>query len=424
MVTIRRVTFKLYPKKSAENKLHYARKAHCDLYNAALSHRKTQYKQFGNSISYFDQQNSLPAFKEELPEYKEFGSHTLQATLKRVDFGFQRFFKGLGKYPRFKKRRNYRGWTYPDQAGWKVHPHLRSGDGKNGYLELKDLGLKIQMRGQARTWGVPNTCTIFWDGKDWYCSITVQCEPTRETGKGAIGLDFGCKVAVATSNGKFIEATKFQAQAQEKVNQLSKNLRRKRRPEKGKVKASRRWKKHQKQISKVKRKVSNKRHDWSHQVATQIVSDNSMVATEKLTLKGMTRKAKGKGKKQKAGLNRSLLDVAIGMTKDNIKYKVEEAGGIYTEISTRTVKPTQRCSKCWKLTKKNLSDRVHHCQHCSHSEDRDINAAQVMLEAALRGTGRASSDAEPSSSTSCGSMRQLGAKKRQKPQAQSKAACE
>ncbi|QDZ39265.1 transposase [Euhalothece natronophila Z-M001] len=244
MVTTRRVTFKLYPKKSAENKLHYARKGHCDLYNAALSHRKTQYKQFGNSVNYFDQQNSLPEFKEGLPEYKEFGSHTLQATLKRVDFGFQRFFKGLGKYPRFKARRRYRGWTYPDQAGWKVHS-----DGKNGYLELKDLGLTIQMRGQARTWGTPNTCTIFWDGKNWYASITVQCEPTRDTGFGAIGLDFGCKVAVATSNGEFIEAPKSQAKAQEKVNQLSKNLRRKRRPEKGKVKASRRWKKHQKQIS-------------------------------------------------------------------------------------------------------------------------------------------------------------------------------
>jgi len=344
--------------------------------------------------------------KEGLPEYKEFGSHTLQATLKRVDFGFQRFFKGLGKYPRFKKRRNYRGWTYPDKAGWKA-----SSDGKNGYLELKDLGLKIKMRGQARTWGTPNTCTIFWDGKDWYASITVQCEPSRETGKGAIGLDFGCKVAVATSNGEFIEAPKFQTKAQEKVNQLSKNLRRKRKPEKGKVRASRRWKKHQKQISRVKRKVSNKRHDWSHQVAAQIVSSNSMVATEKLTLKGMTRKAKGKGKKQKAGLNRSLLDVAMGMTKDNIKYKVEEASGIYTEVPTRTVKPTQRCAKCWKLTKKTLSDRVHHCQHCGHSGDRDINAAQVMLEAALRGTGRASSDVESSSSTSCGSMRQLGAKK-------------
>ncbi|NBD14782.1 MAG: transposase [Cyanobacteria bacterium] len=369
MATTGRITFKLYPNQSAEQKLHYARKAHCDLYNAALSNRKVQYQKFGNSVNYFDQQNSLPDFKEELKEYKQFGSHTLQATLKRVDFAFQRFFKGLGKYPKFKAKRKYRGWTYPCSAGWKAHT-----EGKHGYLELRDLGLKIRMRGQARTWGKPTTCTIVWDGQKWYASITVKCEPIRETRTGAIGLDFGCKSAIATSDGEFIEAPRFQAKAKTKENRLSKKLRRKRRPEKRRVKASRRWKKYQKQISKVKKKVANQRHDWSHQVAAQIVSSNSLVATEQLKLKGMTRKAKGKGKPQKAGLNRSMLDVAIGMTKDNLKYKVEEAGGIYTEAPTRTLKPTQRCAKCWEITKKTLSDRIHHCQHCGHCEDRDINA--------------------------------------------------
>ncbi|WP_041596119.1 RNA-guided endonuclease TnpB family protein [Halothece sp. PCC 7418] len=412
MVTTRRITFRLYPNKSAVSKLHYARKAHCDLYNAALSNRKVQYQRFGNSVSYFDQQNSLPAFKEELPEYKEFGSHSLQATLKRVDFAFQRFFKGLAKYPKFKAKRKYRGWTYPCRSGWKAHT-----EGKHGYLELKDLGLKIRMRGQARTWGKPTTCTIVWDGQNWYASITVKCEPVRETGTGAIGLDFGCKSAIAGSNGDFIEAPKFQTRAKTKENRLNKKLRRKRRPEKRKVKASRRWKKYQKQISKVKRKVANQRHDWSHQVASQIVSSNSLVATEQLNLKGMTRKAKAKGKRQKTGLNRSMLDVAIGMTKDNLKYKVEEAGGIYSEAPTRTLKPTQRCAKCWEITKKTLSDRVHHCQHCDHQEDRDINAAQVMLEWA-RGQELSSSDVELPTSVDCGSMGKVGAKKRQKPQAQ------
>ena len=238
MATTRRTTFKLYPKKFANQKLHYARKSHCDLYNAAVSNRKVQYKRFGNSVNYFDQQNCLPEFKKEIPEYQEFGSHTLQATLKRVDFAFQRFVNGLAKYPKFKAKRRYRGWTYPDGAGWKVHTK-----GKHGYLELKDLGLKIRMRGQARTWGKATTCTIIWDGKDWYASITVKCEPTRETGTGAIGLDFGCKSAIADSNGNFIEAPRFQAKGIEKERKLSKGFRRKRKPEKGKIKASRRWKK-------------------------------------------------------------------------------------------------------------------------------------------------------------------------------------
>ncbi len=208
--------------------------------------------------------------------------------------------------------------------------------------------------------------------------------PSQEGGEGGwVGLDFGCKVAIATSDGEFIEAPKFQAKAAQKVKQLSKQLRKKRRPEKRKTKASRRWRKAQGKISKVQSQVANQRHDWSHKVAAQIVSGNSLVATEKLTpkvpplasLKGMTRKGKGKRKRPKAGLNRSLLDVAIGMTKDAIKYKVIEAGGVYLEAPTQKLKPTQRCAKCWETTKKTSRLRVHVCHHCGHQEDRDINAA-------------------------------------------------
>jgi putative transposase len=60
----RRVTFRLYPKPSAENKLYWARKMHKELYNAAIANRKTQYERFGQSVSYYEQQKSLPAFKE------------------------------------------------------------------------------------------------------------------------------------------------------------------------------------------------------------------------------------------------------------------------------------------------------------------------------------------------------------------------
>ena len=131
MSITRRVTFRLYPSASQNKKLHYWRKLHKLLYNACVSHRITQYKRFGNSINYFDQQNALPEFKQCWIEYKELGSHALQATVKRVDFAFQRFFKLKSGYPKFKSSVRYRGWTYPCKAGWKACT-----SGKNGYLKL------------------------------------------------------------------------------------------------------------------------------------------------------------------------------------------------------------------------------------------------------------------------------------------------
>ncbi len=189
------------------------------------------------------------------------------------------------------------------------------------------------MRGQARTWGKPTTCTIVYRSGKWYASITVKCIPERSTGTEAIGLDFGCKTAIADSNGNKISPPRFLANASEKINQVSKQLRRKRKPEKRKCKASRRWKKVQKKISKLKKKVAQQRQNWVHHQAVEIVSSNSLIATEKLNLKNMTRKAKkgSKRKRQKTGLNRSILDIGIGMLKSAIVYKAKEAGAIYLE---------------------------------------------------------------------------------------------
>jgi len=424
----RRVTFRLYPTSAQEKKLRWARAMHKELYNSALSNRKTQYQKFGNNVDYYQQQGSLPAFKEVWTEYKLLNAGSLQATLKRVDFAYQRFFQGLGKYPRFKSIRYYSGWTYPDgRQGFKAHT-----TGVNGYLELGDLGVQIQMRGKARVWGRPTTCTIVYRNNKWYASITVEVSSIhRELGTGAIGIDIGCKSALAITDGEnhqLVEAPKFLRKAEAKIKHASKAKRRKRTPNhKSKTKASRRWKKAASRVSKITRKVANQRQNWVHQVATEIVSRNSLVATEKLEVKNITRKAKkSKRKKQKAGLNKSILDVGFGMLKSAIRYKVEEGGGQFIEVLTKKVKPSQTCPKCGHQHPKTLDERIHQCSECGYQQDRDVASAEVCLywvKGTLPGFGTSLVDADGSSSTSspkarksCGGMKQLAQKKRQKSQ--------
>ncbi len=233
----------------------------------------------------------------------------------------------------------------------------------------------------------------------------------------------GCKDAITLSTGEKIAKPNFIKEGQQKVKVASKKLRRKRTPNRNKkIKASRRWRKERKKVSNLQRKVARQRSDWLHQTTSSIVSSNSLVAGEQLNVKGMTCKGKKK-RRHKAGLNRSILDVGFGMIGDMFAYKQSEAGGFYVESPTKTLKPTQRCAKCWELTPKTLADRVHICSNsaCQHTEDRDVNAAQVNL-AWARGLERTSTGAESPSSTACGSMRQLGAKKRQKQLAQLQAA--
>lgn len=421
------MTFRLYPNKTTELKLRYHRKLHKDLYNAAVNNRFTQYEKFNHKVDYFEQQNCLPAFKQVWTEYKELASHALQATLKRVDFAFERWFKRLGKRPKFKSIRHYSGWTYPDKAGFKVEAN-----GENGYLNLSKIG-RIQMRGKAKFWGIPTTCTIVYRNNKWYASITVdvlvQVLKPDILPAGAVGIDLGCKSALSITDGENhqqINAPKFLRLAEHKIKKVSKDKRRKRAPNRNKkIKASRRFRKTQLKVSKLIRKVSSQRQNWVHHVAAEIASGNSFVATEKLEIKNMSSQAKkGKRKKQKAGLNKSILDVGFGMLTKAIKYKIEQIGGVFVEVPTKKVKPSQTCPKCGHQHKKTLDIRVHECSNCGYIQDRDIAAAEVMLywaKGTLPGLRTNLVDADVASSTTstskrkqAGSMRQLGQKKRQK----------
>jgi putative transposase len=142
----------------------------------------------------------------------------------------------------------------------------------------------------------------------------------------------------------------------------------------------------------------------------------------------MSAKAKkGKRKKQKSGLNKSILDVGMGMIKDALKAKLSDIGGLFVEVPTRIVKPSQTCPKCGHQEKKTLDQRIHFCKNCGYNQQRDIASAEVMLlwySNNLQGLGTNLLDADDSSSIlgtrkrkSAGSMKQLGRAKRQKSQA-------
>ncbi|MEM6838847.1 MAG: zinc ribbon domain-containing protein [Cyanobacteria bacterium P01_C01_bin.120] len=106
------------------------------------------------------------------------------------------------------------------------------------------------------------------------------------------------------------------------------------------------------------------------------------------------------------------MSVGFGMIGGMLDYKLAEASDFHLESPTRQLKPTQRCAVCWELTPKTLSDRIHVCQHYGHTEDRDTNAAQVNL---IWAKGQELSlGRRATSSTNCGSMRQLAVSKRAK----------
>lgn len=364
-------------------------------------------------------------------------SQSLQATVKRVDLAYGAFFQGLRGLPKFKSIRDYSGWTYPAKSGWKVNSN-----GKNGNVTLNDLGITIKMRGQAKQWGTLTTLTIVYkpSRNQWFASITVEL-PTVESKFGSksdlsyesiIAFDLGTETAITLYDGESfieIENPRFTQKVERVIKQKSKALRRKVAPNRNKnVKGSRRWKKDRKQISKLQRKVANQRSDWQHKVTSEIANRYDIGVSEQLNTKGMTRKAKkgSKRKKQKSGLNKSILSVGFGTLNKMIADKIEQKGGLMLMLPTKQIKPSQRCPECGAVHKHwaELSNRYHTCDACGFEIPRDKGSVMVMYNVATLkqpGLGTSLEDCRCLSSSNLtgkrkhtGSMRQLGQKKRQK----------
>ncbi len=387
----RKVTFKLYPNASQLKRLDGWVRLHAELYNAALQERIEAYSKAGKSIIYYDQQNALPIIKQFRPELVELGSHALQETLRRLDRAFQAFFRRVKAgqspgFPRFKAASRFSGFTYPDPAGWKLQQHgqrggsLRFGRGKEAMV--------IRVRGKHRFDAfIPNDLTLsrkrnHATGQDqWYASVTLRvseqsCQRVRAA-DDQVGIDFGVRHWANLDDGSQIDNPRWLREALPKLADLQRQRARKK-------SRSHRYRKLTQQISRLHQRISDLRRDFLHKQTSALVQRSALIATEELQPKNMSRSAKGtvdepgRRVRQKAGLNREILSAAFGMAHQMLQYKAEEAGTRLHLASTRQLKPSQRCSSCWLVVPKALSERMHRCQ-CGCEMPRDQNSAKVVL---------------------------------------------
>ncbi len=147
--------FRLYPTPAQAHKLERTLGLCCDLYNACLEQRRTAYRSNHVSVNVAMQMRELPDLKAELPELHDLYSQVLQNVLWRVDEAFQHFFRrareqnGKAGFPRFRSRRRYDSFTYP-QLGFKI---------VSSRLHLSKIG-NIRIRQHRALEGAIKTCTI------------------------------------------------------------------------------------------------------------------------------------------------------------------------------------------------------------------------------------------------------------------------
>jgi putative transposase len=401
---VRKVVYRMYPSSSQEMALLDMLGMHQRLYNAALEQRIAAWQRTRTSVGFANQCADLTELRSADESYAGLNAQSSQVTLKRLDLAYQAFFRRAKSgetpgFPRFKSFDRFPGWGYKSHGdGFRFKP----GDANiHGGLRLSGIGV-VSLRGRARTLGEVKTCEIQRKAGRWYASLSIVCTPKRKGGTVAIGHDWGVETfaTIAHEDGTFqnVENPRFFTKHEASVTRAQRNLdsvtikdaighpRNAKDPKRIAAKVA---------LSRAKGRESNARKDFLYQTSAKIVGETAIFATEKLQVSNMTRSAKGTAEKpgknvpQKAGLNREILASAPAAFLSMMRYKAEEAGSLFIETPTRTLKPSQRCSDCGRLpkVKKTLSERQHVCE-CGCVLTRDQNGARNNLVWALTDLGR------------------------------------
>ncbi|SCF95917.1 transposase [Streptomyces sp. MnatMP-M17] len=112
--------------------------------------------------------------------------------------------------------------------------------------------------------------------------------------------------------------------------------------------------------------------------------ENQVLVVEDLSIVTLLRPAKGKGRRRKAKLSRSILDAAWGELLRQLRYKCGWYGRTLV-IVDRFFPSTRRCSSCHtKGPRLDVSARAWTCEECGVVHDRDVNAAVNLRDEGMR----------------------------------------
>lgn len=387
----RKIKYRLYPTKNQEILLKEMLEHHRILYNAALQERIGAYKISHKFVGYLNQARQLTDIRKD-PDYKKFSCNSQQRTLKRLELAFQSFFRRLKRgekpgFPRFKSKNRFNSFGFNTHGdGYK----LLNNKNQNK-VKISGIG-EIKLRGKSKYSGTPKDCQIKLENNKWYIFITLNTVSRRNSNSSKydiLATDWGTDKLLTL--GKIADISSPENIEYEEIENPKilnnyikelKDVQSKR--DKAKFGTCKRRKLARK-FRKLNSKVKNIRLDFQHKLSNEIAKNTNVFITEKLNISGLLAlKLKLLGKKGNKGLHRNILDTAPYSLFQKIKYKVEETGNKFLELDTKTLKPSQRCSNCWKVKKKSLEERQHLCENCGYSAGRDINSVNVMLRKYLK----------------------------------------
>ena len=356
--------YRIYP--TTEQIIYFAKCFGCVRFywNHALEQSKNNLK--NTNLASFD----TPAkFKNDYDFLREIDSLTLANTQLNLQKAWRMYFKkdnNFGK-PNFKKKRDgYPSFTTNNQNGT-----IKLSD---KYLTIPKLKSKIKIKKHREFNGKIKSVTITREpsGK-YYASILIEtntyntlndCDKNKY-----IGLDLGVTSLITDSDGNKYENIKTTKKyARRKAKEQRKLAR--------KQFGSKNYEKQRVKVAKVDEKIRHVRQDHINKLSSKIVAENQTIVVEDLKIKNMMKNHH---------LAKSIADCGWGEIVRQLEYKCDRNSRNFIKIDTFFAS-SKICSCCGVKNPKikNLSIRNWTCPCCDTRHDRDINAANNILNEGIK----------------------------------------
>jgi len=299
----------------------------------------------------------------EFPWMLEVTKSAPQTAIMQLGRAFENFFSRRARFPTFRRKGRGDRFSLSNDDFRVEKKHIRIP--KLGWVRMRE-GLRFAGR-------IVSACISRLAG-DWYASITVDMPdglslPPAES-QGTVGVDLGVKQLATLSTGEKYAGPKALRTLLVRLRRLSRELSRK-------VKGSRNRVKARLKLAKLHARIANLRRDSLHQLTTSITRRFHTIGIEDLNVKGTL---------GNRCLSRAIADMGFGEVRRQLIYKAAWRGGQLV-VADRWYPSSKLCSCCGhRLEALALDQRQWTCPGCARQHDRDVNAAINLRNMAVSST--------------------------------------
>ena len=348
-----------------------------ELYNKFKEEKIDEKDAFMSANSFDKYINNEVKVSEEFFWINTGASKARKKAICDAETSFKRFFKGLGGFPRFKKKKNQDVSIYfpkSNKTDWKIDRH-RLNIPTLKWVRLKEFGY-------IPTSGIVRSGTVSKKAGRYFVSVLIEVKEiiNDKPYSCGIGIDLGIKDTLIASNTmkfKNINKTSNVRRLERKLKKEQRTLSRKYESlklRKNKEKGEATRQNIQKQIAKVQRyhqRLTNIRNDYNNKIVAELVKIKPVFITiEDLNISGMMKNRH----LSKAIAKQKLYDLT---TKLSSKAK---QNGIEIRQVSRWFPSSKLCNSCGNIKSDlKLSDRMYKCS-CGYVCDRDLQASYNLRD--------------------------------------------